>query len=118
MTEEITPIGSIHVSPRAIASIAYHAALQSYGIVGLAPKNFVDGLSQAIVKDPTHGIEITYDGVDINIDIYIVVEYGTRIKTVALSVRNTVRFQVEKSLGMPVNEVNVHVQNLRISDLD
>ncbi len=118
MTEELTPIGSIHVSPRAIATIAYHAALQSYGVVGLAPKNFVDGISQVIVKDPTHGIEILYDGKDINIDIYIVIEYGTRIKSVAASVGNTVRFQVEKALGMPVNEVNIHVQSLRISDLD
>jgi len=118
MSEDTTPIGSIHVSPRAIATISYHAARQSYGVVGLAPKNFVDGLTQVVVKDPTHGIEINYDGERINIDLYIVIEYGTRIKSVASSVANTVRFQVEKALGMPVNQVNVHVQNLRISDLD
>ncbi|RPI88655.1 MAG: Asp23/Gls24 family envelope stress response protein [Chloroflexi bacterium] len=118
MSEDTTPIGSIHVSPRAIATIAYHAARQSYGVVGLAPKNFMDGLAQVVVKDPTHGIEITYDGEEVNIDLYIVIEYGTRIKSVATSVANTVRFQVEKALGMPVNEVNVHVQNLRISDID
>ncbi len=118
MTEETTPIGSIHVSPRAIATIAYHAARQSYGVVGLAPKNFVNGLAQVMVKDPTLGVEIEYDGKDINIDIYIIVEYGTRIKSVAASVANTVRFQVEKALGMPVSDVNIHVQGLRISDLD
>jgi uncharacterized alkaline shock family protein YloU len=118
MTDEKTPIGSIHISPRAIATIAYHAALQSYGIVGLAPKNLVDGLTQVVVKDPTHGIEVTYDGENIIIDVYIVVEYGTRIKSVAASVGNTVRFHVEKALGMPVSEVNIHVQNLRVSDID
>ncbi len=118
MSEETTPIGSIHVSPRAIATIAYHAARLSYGVVGLAHKNFVDGLTQAVVKDPTHGVEIRYDNEAINIDIYIIIEYGTRIKSVAASVANTVRFQVEKALGMPVNEVNIHVQGLRISDLD
>lgn len=118
MTDEKTPIGSIHISPRAIATIAYHAALQSYGIVGLAPKNLVDGLTQVVVKDPTHGIEVTYDGENIIIDVYIVIEYGTRIKSVAGSVSNTIRFHVEKALGMPVKEVNVHVQNLRVSDLD
>lgn len=118
MTDETTPIGSIHVSPRAIATIAFHAARQSYGVVGLAPKNLVNGLTQVVVKDPTHGIEVHYDGQYINIDLYIVIEYGTRIKSVASSVSNTVRFQVERALGMPVNEVNVHVQNLRISDLD
>lgn len=118
MSEETTPIGSIHVSPRAIATIAFHAARLSYGVVGLAHKNFVDGLAQAVVKDPTHGVEIRYDNGSINIDVYIIIEYGTRIKSVASSVGNTIRFQVEKALSMPVNEVNIHVQGLRISDLD
>jgi uncharacterized alkaline shock family protein YloU len=118
MSEETTPIGSIHVSPRSIASIAFHAASLSYGVVGLAHKNFVDGLTQAVVKDPTHGVEIQYEAESIIIDVYIIIEYGTRIKSVAASVANTVRFQVEKALGMPVHEVNIHVQGLRISDLD
>jgi len=113
-----TLIGSISISPRAIATIAYHAALQSYGVVGLANKNIMDGLAQVLVKDPTHGVEITYDGQTLCIDLYIVFEYGTRIKTVADSVSNTVRYQVEKSLGMAVTQVNVHVQGLRISDVD
>jgi uncharacterized alkaline shock family protein YloU len=118
MADDITPIGSIHVSPRALATIAYHAALQSYGVVGLAPKNLMNGLTQVVVKDPTHGIEVHYDGENIQIDVYIVIEYGTRIKSVTTSVANTVRFQVEKALGMPIHRVNVHVQNLRISDVD
>ncbi|HSO26735.1 MAG TPA: Asp23/Gls24 family envelope stress response protein [Anaerolineales bacterium] len=118
MTDETTPIGSIHVSPRAVAAIAYHAALQSYGVVGLASKNIVDGLANALVQDPTHGVEVHYDGQNVNIDIYIIIEYGTRIKSVAHSVSNTVRFQVERMLGMPINEVNVHVNGLRVSDMD
>lgn len=118
MVEESTPIGSIQVSPRAIATIAYQAALKSYGVVGLASKNLINGLANVLVKDPTHGVEVTYDGENINIDIYIIIEYGTRIKSVADSVRNTVRFQVEKAIGMPVNQVNVHVRGLRISNLD
>jgi uncharacterized alkaline shock family protein YloU len=118
MAEEKTPIGSIHVSPRAVATIAYHAALESYGVVGLTSKNLVNGLAQVLVKDPTHGIEVDYDGSNLNIDLYIIVEYGTRIKSVANSVINTVRYQVEKALGTKVNEINVHVRGLRISSLD
>ena len=77
MTEETTPLGSIQISSRAIASIAYHATLQSYGVVGLTSKNLVDGLAQVIVKDPTYGVEVNYDGQKINIDLYLIVEYGT-----------------------------------------
>lgn len=118
MTEETTFLGSINVSPRAIATIAYHAALQSYGVVGLASKNLVDGITQALVKDPTKGVEVNYDGQDINIDLYVIIEYGTRIKSVANSVSNTVRFHVEKALGMSIGAINVHVRGLRISSYD
>jgi len=118
MTDENPSLGSIHISPRAIASIAYHAALQSYGVVGLTSKNLVGDLTQMLIKDPTHGVEVQYDGQHINIDLYIIVEYGTRIKSVASSVSNTVRFQVEKALGIPVNEINVHIRGLRISSPD
>ena len=118
MSESENPLGSINVSPNAIATIAYQAAVESYGVVGLASKNLVNGLTHLIVKDPTHGIEVHYSGTEINIDIYIVVEYGTRIKSVATSVANTVRYHVEKSLGLSINQVNVHVQGLRISNPD
>lgn len=113
--EEKVVHGSVQVSPRAIATIAYQAAVQSYGVVGLASKNLFNGITNFIVKDPTHGIEVSYDDGSINIDLYIIVEYGTNIKSVAASVAKTVRFQVEKSLGLPIQEVNVHVQGLRIS---
>jgi uncharacterized alkaline shock family protein YloU len=116
MGEETTSLGSIHICPRAIATIAYHATLQSYGVVGLAPKNLAEGLTRTITKEPTRGISVHYDGEKLDIDIYIIVEYGTRIASVATSVANTVRFQVEKALGLRVNEINVHVAGLRVSN--
>lgn len=116
MSEELNPYGSIHVSARAIAAIAYDAAIKSYGIVGLASKNLVNGITNMVVKDPTHGIEVEYEGDQVNIDIYVIIQYGTRIKSVANSVANTVRFSVEKYLGLPINQVNVHVQGLRINE--
>jgi len=118
MTGETTPIGSIHVSPRAVARIAHQAALESYGVVGLAPKNLMNNLTNVLVKDPMQGVEVNYDGEKIIIDMYIVIEYGTRIKSVASSVANTVKYHVEKALGMPVTQVNVHVSGLRISNLN
>jgi len=118
MTGETNPLGSINIAPRAIATIAYHAALESYGVVGLAHKSLVNGLAQVLVKDPTHGVEVHYDGKEIHVQIYVIIEYGTRITSVASSVSNTVRYHVEKSLGLPVTEVNVHVRGLRVSTID
>jgi uncharacterized alkaline shock family protein YloU len=118
MGEEKTSLGRIHISPNAVATIAYHATLESYGVVGLAPKNIADGLVKSITKEPSRGVTVRYNGEDIDIEIHIIVEYGTRINSVAESVANTVRYHVEKALGLRVNTVNVHVAGLRVSNPD
>lgn len=118
MGEETTSMGGIHISPNAVATIAYHATLQSYGVVGLAPKNLADGIVSQITREPSRGISVHYKDGEINIDIHVIVEYGTRITSVADSVANTVRFHVEKALGLRINSVNVHVAGLRISNMD
>jgi uncharacterized alkaline shock family protein YloU len=118
MSDEGNPLGSIEISPTAIATIVSHAVLQSYGVVAMAPKNVVDGLANRLTRDPRHGVEVLVNGAQISINVYIVVEYGTRISSVASSVANTVRFQVEKALGTSVGDINVHVQGLRVSNTD
>lgn len=118
MGEEKTSLGGIHISPNAIATIAYHATLESYGVVGLAPKNIADDIVKSITREPLRGVVVDYNGKDIDIEIHIIVEYGTRITSVAESVANTVRFHVEKALGLKVNNVNVHVAGLRVSNTD
>ncbi len=118
MNEANNPLGNIYVSYRAISTVAYQSAVQSYGVVGLAAKNLAEGLAQVLVKDPALGVDVRFDGKAIQIDLYVIVEYGTRIKMVATSVADSVRYQVEKVFGLPVSQVNVHVRGLRISDTD
>jgi uncharacterized alkaline shock family protein YloU len=86
MGEDTTSLGGIHVSPNAIATIAYHATLESYGVVGLAPMNLADGIVKSITREPSRGV--------------------------------SVRYNVEKALGLRVNTVNVHVAGLRVSNPD
>jgi uncharacterized alkaline shock family protein YloU len=118
MSESNNPLGNIFVSYRAIATVACQSALSSYGVVGLAAKNLAEGLVQVLVKDPSLGVDVHFSGKEIQIDLYIIIEYGTRIKMVASSVSDNVRYQVEKTFGLPVTEVNVHVRGLRISNPD
>lgn len=118
MNEINNPLGNIYISQKAIATIAAQSAISSYGVVGLAAKNLAEGLAQVIVKDPTMGVDLHFDGKTIAIDLYLVIEYGLRITTVANSVSDAVRYQVEKTTGLPVSSVNVHVRGLRISNTD
>jgi uncharacterized alkaline shock family protein YloU len=118
MSEEANQLGNIYISHRAIATIASQSALESYGVVGLAAKDLAEGLTQVLVKDPRLGIDVRYDADGIEIDLFIIVEYGTRIKSVASSVAENVRYYVERAIGLPVRQVNVHVRGLRISNTD
>jgi uncharacterized alkaline shock family protein YloU len=110
--------GQISISPKAIATIAAQSALESYGVVGMTSNNLFDELAIQLDLDPHHGVEVKQIDSSIQINLYIIVEYGTRISSVAKSVANTVRYHVENAVGMPVSAVNVHVQDLRVSNTD
>ncbi len=116
--EEKNPYGNIYISHRVIATIAHQACLGSYGVVGLAAKNFVQGLSQAIVKDPLLGVQVAQFSEGIVIDAYLILEYGVRIKSVASSIAENIQYTVEKTTGLKVKAVNIHVNGLRVSDTD
>ncbi|GJQ51545.1 MAG: Asp23/Gls24 family envelope stress response protein [Anaerolineales bacterium] len=118
MSENLTTLGGVHISPNVVATIAYQATLESYGVVGLAPRNLADGLVKSITREPARGVAVRYDDDRIDIEVNVIIEYGTRISSVAESVSKTVRFHVEKALGLTVNSVNVHVAGLRVSNID
>lgn len=109
--------GKIDISPLAVSTIASHALNQCYGVVGMASKNLADGISQLLSRDTHKGIDVHFeaDG-SIVIDVYVIVEYGTRIRVVAESIQNTVKFHIEKAIGLPVRAVNVYVHGLRLSN--
>jgi uncharacterized alkaline shock family protein YloU len=120
MPEE-TRLGKIQISPVAVATIASQAVLECYGVVGISSR----GLAEVLHRSHRHrGVEVRFlDGEStekpvISIDIYLIIEYGVRIVTVANNVMSSVGFAVEQALGVPVQQVNVHVQGLRVSDAD
>ncbi len=116
ITGDTNPYGDIEVSPTAIATIASQAVMSSYGVVGMAPKNIVDGLANILVPDPRHGVDVVIGATELTINLHIIVEFGTRISMVAESVSNNVRFNLERALGMPVGAINVYVHGLRVSN--
>jgi len=111
-------LGSILIQKDAIASIARQSTLQSYGVVGLAPKNLLENIRQVLKKDAKYGVDVDYDHDGLIIDLYIMVEYGTRIKSITNSIINSVKYNVERTVGIPVRRINVHVRGLRISNMD
>ncbi len=118
MSTAETNLGRIEVSPSAIASIASQAVSSTYGVVGIAPKNLANEVAHVFQRDARHGIDVRIRDEQIIIDVHVIVEYGTRIASVAKSIMNLVKFSVERAVSVPVAQVNVHVEGLRISNTD
>ncbi|MGD9099259.1 MAG: Asp23/Gls24 family envelope stress response protein [Anaerolineae bacterium] len=118
MSTAETNLGRIVVSPTAIASIASRAVSSTYGVVGVAPKNLAKEVAHIFQRDARHGVDVRIQDDQIIIDVHVIVEYGTRIASVTNSIMNVVKFNVERALGVPVAQVNVHVAGLRISNTD
>jgi uncharacterized alkaline shock family protein YloU len=109
---EETRLGRIEISPTAIAALASQAVLQSYGVVGMASKSL---MGELLKRNGKRGVEVKLVDDEIIINLYVVIEYGTRICEVAHNIMRGVKFNVEKALGVPISEVNVYVQGLRVS---
>jgi uncharacterized alkaline shock family protein YloU len=109
--------GMIEVSPQAIATVAGRAVTETYGVVGIAGKHLRFGAAEILPPERyAHGIEVRIVGERIAIDLYLIVEYGLRISEVAHNAMLNVKFAVERVLDLPVVQVNVIVQGLRIGD--
>lgn len=119
MTMEFnTQLGQIDVSVDVIATLAGGAALDCYGLVGMASrKQLKDGLSELLKKDNLKkGIVVREDEEGLHIDLYIIVSYGTKISEVAQNVQSKVKYTLEQTLGIVVSSVNIYVQGVRVSN--
>lgn len=109
-----TDLGTITISPTAIAGVASRAVLQTYGVVGMALPSLRDGLVEMLNRDHSKRGVIVHsldDGVIV--DVYVVLAYGLRLSEVANNIKENVRFAVENTVGIPVKQINVHIQSVR-----
>ena len=106
--------GRIEVFPSAVAAIAGHAALGCYGISGMATRGLRDGVAELLRRESVdRGVEVVEVPGGLTIDLYVIVQYGLRISEVAHNLQETVKFEVERAVNVPVVQVNVNVQGVR-----
>ncbi len=107
-------LGEVVISPEAIAIIAAEAVMEKgYGVVGLAARRLRNGRAEMLrPENAKDGIQVRFEGKEILVDLYVIIEYGLRISEVAHNMMHNVKFEVERHLGMPVAQVNVNVQGL------
>ena len=108
--------GKIEISTDVIANIAGGTVVESYGVVGMASKNQVrDGFAELLGKENyARGVIVEHNDGKLTIELYIIVGYGVKISEVAANVQSTVKYKLEKTLGLSIEAVNIRVQGVRI----
>jgi uncharacterized alkaline shock family protein YloU len=108
-----SPLGRISISHEAVAHIVGRVAAEAYGVVAMAPRNPRDRLTRDRFRQ---GITVGGSATDgVTIELSVVVEYGLNLAEVASTLRNRVRYEVERLTGLSVAEVEVRIQDVRRS---
>ncbi|MCL2573890.1 MAG: Asp23/Gls24 family envelope stress response protein [Defluviitaleaceae bacterium] len=109
--------GTINIENEVVARVAGMAAMECYGVVGMAAKNVRDGLVHLLkIESLTKGIVLHAGEKSINIDLHIIAEYGTNITAICESLISAVKYKVEDICGLTVGRVNVFVEGLRVDE--
>jgi uncharacterized alkaline shock family protein YloU len=113
-----TKYGRIEISNDVIAMIAGGAAVDCYGIVGMASKNQIrDGISEILRRENfSKGVIVREENGEVHIDMYIIVSYGTKISEVAHNVQTKVKYTLDQTLGLSVQSINIYVQGVRVTN--
>lgn len=113
-----TSYGQIDISNDVVATIAGGAAIDCYGIVGMASKSQLkDGLSEILRKENfTKGVIVRQEEDQLHIDMYIIVSYGTKISEVAHNVQTKVKYTLNQMVGLSVDSLNIYVQGVRVTN--
>ncbi|WP_449539969.1 Asp23/Gls24 family envelope stress response protein [Ferdinandcohnia sp. Marseille-Q9671] len=113
-----TKYGQIDISNDVIATVAGGAAIDCYGIVGMASKKQIkDGITELLRKENfARGIVVRQENDEVHIDMYIIVSYGTKISEVAHNVQSKVKYTLNQTVGLAVDSVNIYVQGVRVTN--
>ena len=109
-----SPLGRISISHEAVAHIVGRVAAEAYGVVGMAAR----GPGRRLLTRDRLRQGITVGGnaeEGVTIELRVVVEYGLNLAQVASTLRNRVRYEVERLTGLPVAEVDVRIEDVKRS---
>lgn len=107
-------LGEIQISKEVIATIAGNAAMECYGLVGMASRKISDGITELLGRENIgRGVEVKIGEDELTVDLYIIVQYGTKIHEVANNVIEKVNFVLKNTLGFQPDKINVIVHGVR-----
>ncbi len=108
-------LGTIYIAEDVMLKVVGYAALECYGIVAMSGRKATDGIVEWLGRENlSKGVQIWNVGDMLDVDLYIIVEYGISISEVCKTIVETVRYKLESMTGVKVRKVGVSVDGIRI----
>ena len=108
--------GSVKISNDVVAIIAGVAATEIEGVAGMSG-GITGGITEMLgMKNLSKGVKVEVGNEEAAIDLFIVVEYGSKIADLGEKVQKNVKSTVETMTGLNVVEVNINVQGVNFSN--
>ena len=108
-------IGTIFITEDVMLKVAGFATLECYGIVAMSSKRAKDGLVDWLGKESlSKGVQLRFADDMLDVDLFIIVEYGISIAEVCRTIVETVRYKLESMTGVTVRRVNISVEGVRV----
>jgi uncharacterized alkaline shock family protein YloU len=110
-----TDMGKIIVDEDVLAKYAGSAAVECFGVVGMASVNMKDGIVKLLKKDNLrHGVNVSVEENKLQIELHIIVAYEVSILAVAENLVDNVKYKVEEYTGMEVGKIVVCVEGVKV----
>lgn len=108
-------LGEITIDKDVIARIAGSSAIECYGLVGMVSKSQETRFSKFVKPENlTKGVIVDIIDDEIVIDMYVIVQFATKISVVAENIIQKVKYNVEKQTGLTVARVNINIESVRV----
>ena len=108
-------IGTIFISEDVLLKVVGYAALECYGIVAMSSKRAKDGLVEWLGRENlSRGVQVRMVDNQLDVDLFIVVEYGISVAEVCKTIVEVVRYKLESMTGVKVRSVNINVEGIRV----
>ncbi|MDR2106670.1 MAG: Asp23/Gls24 family envelope stress response protein [Coriobacteriales bacterium] len=108
--------GDLIIADKVIAELAGYAALESYGVVGMAAPSVQDGFAKLLPRHRLQrGITLEFDDKGVTVELRVVIESGTNLAAVSRNLADSVRYVLEHYAQIPVTDVLVHVEGIHVA---
>ena len=106
--------GPLKVSNDCISDLAGYAAMECYGIVGMAVTDANEGVARLLpLNGLRRGIDVSQQEGRLVVDMHVIVEQGVNMASVSKNLSDNVQFLLKRIAEISDVDVRVHIEGMR-----